>query len=142
MSDKDCSSKKARSARAEEECTSDAEERARGRARAEALRVEQNLELVEKMIHRVRELFPGCPPKEAQKIAFHTTVRGSGRVGRTSAGRALDKEALRFAVIAAVRHNHTDYDELLAQGLERAAARESVREGIEAILEKWRSLKE
>ena len=63
-------------------------------------------------------------------------------MGRTSAGRALDKEALRFAVIAAVRHNHTEYDELLTQGLEQAVARENVREGLETILENWRSPEE
>jgi hypothetical protein len=47
-------------------------------------------------------------------IAKHTAVGGSGRVGRTEAGRALKENALTAAVIAAVRHNHTEYDELLA----------------------------
>ena len=42
-----------------------------------------------------------------------------------------------LAVIAAVRHNHTDYDELLMQGAGRAHARQTVREQIEELVEKW-----
>lgn len=123
--------------KAEEECTSDAEERARERARAAVLRQEQDQELVEKMTRRIQELFPRCPQEEARKIAAHTAVRRSGRVGRTAPGRALDEQALKLAVIAAVRHKHTDYDDLLAQGAERTAARERVRDRLKAVLQQW-----
>ena len=54
-------------------------------------------------------------PKKTQLIAAHASVRGSGRVGRTAAGRALDEEAVRAAVIAAIRHRHTAYDRMLMQ---------------------------
>lgn len=46
-------------------------------------------------------------------------MRGSGRVGRTAAGRSLDEEALTAAAIASVRHKHTKYDLLLMTGVSR-----------------------
>ncbi len=58
-------------------------------------------------------LFPGCPPDEAAAIAEHTARRGSGRIGPDRGGPTAGEQALTLAVIAAVRHNHTDYDELL-----------------------------
>lgn len=90
------------------------------------------------MTQKIQQLFPRISPEEAHRIASHTARRGSGRVGRSAAGRALDDEALRLAVIATVRHNHTDYDELLAGGLERATARAHVRDKVETVLENWR----
>jgi hypothetical protein len=71
-------------------------------------------------------------------IAAHTSVRGSGRVGRTAAGRALDGEALHAAVIAAIRHRHTSYDRLLMQGWDRMDARDAVRDDIDRVLDQWR----
>jgi len=53
-------------------------------------------------------------------------------------GRKLDEQALTLAVAAAVRHNHTEYDELLANGLDRAAARHRVVDKVEEILKQWR----
>jgi len=44
-------------------------------------------------------------------MAAHTTASGSGRVG--CAGKALDERATTAEAIAAVRHTHTRYDELL-----------------------------
>ena len=49
-------------------------------------------------------------------ITEHAAGRGSGLVGRSEAGRNLDKKALTLAVGVAVRHNHNLYDELLASG--------------------------
>jgi hypothetical protein len=46
---------------------------------------------------------------------------------------------LTLAVAAAVRHNHTDYDELLANGMDRATARQQVADKVEAILAMWRT---
>ena len=42
------------------------------------------------------------------------------------------------AVIAAIRHNRTNYDELLAAGVGRADARDRVADRVRAILERWR----
>lgn len=123
--------------RAEEECQADAEQRAERCRQADVRRREQDHDLVARMTQAILDLFPSCPPKEAQAIATHTAVRGSGRVGRTSAGRALQSDALTAAVIAAIRHNHTRYDQLLMRGWNRNDARDAVRDAIERIIESW-----
>jgi hypothetical protein len=42
-------------------------------------------------------------------------------------------------VIAAVRHDDTNYDELLMSGVPRTAARNQVRGAIDRILAEWRA---
>ena len=123
--------------KAEEECLSDEDLRARRRERDALRRSAEDQELVERMAERIRGLFPACPAEEARAIASHTAVRGSGRVGRSAAGRALEDDALTAAVIAYVRHNHTNYDELLMQGMDRTSARGLVRERIDEVLSAW-----
>ncbi len=124
--------------RAEQECLADADERRAKRELAEAYRDKQDQILAMRMAESIRQMFPGCPIEEARAIARHTSVRGSGRVGRTAAGRALEDEALRAAVIAAVRHRHTKYDRLLMRGVDRMEARDVVRDQIDCVLESWR----
>ncbi len=80
---------------------------------------------------------PGCPAEEVRRIAERTGLRGSGHVGRSAAGRALDAAAVDLAVIAHVWHVHTPYDELLMRGTERLDARTLVREKIDAVLAVW-----
>jgi hypothetical protein len=89
------------------------------------------------MTEQLLRLFPGCPPEEAHLIARHTAERGSGRVGRTAAGQSLEPDALTAAVAAAIRHNRTNYDSLLAAGLDRAHARGQVADRVQAILASW-----
>jgi hypothetical protein len=125
--------------RAEEECLADEELRDRRRERDAERREVEDARLVERMTERILVLYPGCPAKEARAIAEHTAARGSGRVGRSEAGRALEDEALRLAVIASVRHRHTGYDEMLMQGVDRLDARQRVRAEIEDALEEWSS---
>ncbi len=122
---------------AEEECLSDAELRARRREQDALSRLDEDEELIRLMVDKIRNMFPGCPPSEAQAIARHTAVRGSGRVGRSAAGRALDEDAMRMAVIASIRHHHTNYDEFLMQGMDRTSARHEVQEEIEEVLRAW-----
>lgn len=50
----------------------------------------------------------------------------------------LRKPALTAAVTAAIRHIHTDYDSLLARGINRDVARERVIDRVQAILARWR----
>ena len=126
--------------KAEEECLADADLRAARQARDAERRQFEDVELAERMAERIRELYPGCPPEEARGIAAHTAVRGSGRVGRSAAGRALDDHALALAVAAWVRHRHTRYDELLMSGQERAAARSAIREEMDSVLDRWGKL--
>lgn len=123
--------------KAESECTEDAGERAEARERAAKQRARQDVELVEQMTRRILELFPRCPPREAHAIAAHTATRGSGRVGRSEAGRNLEERALFAAVAAAIRHQRTNYDELLASGAARDDARRRVGEKVQDILDAW-----
>jgi hypothetical protein len=124
-------------ARAEEECLADAPERAAQREKSAERRQEEDAEFVTTLTEAISQKYPGCPSAEAKAIARHTALRGSGRVGRSAAGRALDEEALTLAVVAHVRHSHTRYDELLMAGTDRAEARLQVREQIDRVLEKW-----
>ena len=68
------------------------------------------------------------------RVARHTALRGSGRVGRSAAGRALDSEALTLAVAASIRHQDTGYDDLLMSGVPRDEARDQIRPAIDRIL--------
>jgi hypothetical protein len=124
---------------AERECEADAPERAAQREAATGRRVEQDRKLAASMTAAIRELFPGCSPREAASIGAHTTVRSSGRVGRTAAGQSLDPAAITAAAVAAVRHKHTRYDELLMAGVPRFEARAAIRHDLEAVLERWRA---
>jgi hypothetical protein len=124
--------------KAEQECTEDAEDRAAARARAAERRHDEDRALAARMADQIRALFPGCPSAEASAVAEHSAQRGSGRVGRTAAGRKLDDQALSLAVIAAVRHRHTNYDHLLAEGVDRATARHRVADQVEEMLAQWR----
>ena len=45
--------------------------------------------------------------------------------------------AIRAAVVAHVRHVHTQYDELLMGGTARQDARDQVRAKIDAVLAQW-----
>jgi hypothetical protein len=122
--------------KAEQECLEDSGERASARVRAAARRREDDRRLTIQMAKKITVLFPGCPTPEA--IAEHTARRGSGRVGRTEAGRNLREDALTAAVVAAIRHQHTGYDELLARGVDRETARRKVQDKIDKVLEQWR----
>ena len=124
--------------RAEQERSLDADERAKTRAIGALRRKEQDCALIARMTEKIGMLFPRCPPKKAAAIAAHTAARGSGRVGRTAASRNLEERALAAAVAAAVRHEHTEYDALLAAGVERDLARQQVADQVRAILAAWR----
>jgi hypothetical protein len=124
---------------AEGECLGDNELRALRRERDAERRAEQDQNLVADMAREISRLFPGCPPAEARTIAEHTARRGSGRVGRTAAGRSLETEALTLAVAAHIRHRHTRYDRLLMIGYYRNQARASIRDEADRVLESWRN---
>ena len=124
--------------RAEQQCLADEESRARRRDRDAERRAGEDLELQARIAVEIGKLFPDCPPGRAEAIARHAAQRGSGRVGRTAAGRALDPQALELAVLASVRHQDTGYDELLMSGVDRASARDHVRDQVNAVLDEWR----
>jgi hypothetical protein len=123
---------------AERDCLADADARARQRERAAVRREAEDAEFQDRMAREIERLYPGCPGERAEAIARHAGRRGSGRVGRSAAGRALDPEAITLAVTASVRHEDTPYDALLMAGTGRAGARDEVRTEVERILERWR----
>lgn len=108
----------------------------RGPRRARAEREEQDY--FARFVARILDLFPGCPRREAEAIARRACEKHSGRVGRSRAAKAFDKEAVTLAVRAHVRQRHTRYDDLLAQGLEPFEARPRVAGEIEERLTWWR----
>jgi len=124
--------------RAEQECLSDAEARARRRERDEARRADEDMRFQAEFAAAIQKLFPRCPPSRAGAMERHAAMRGSGRIGRSAAGRAIDPDAVRLAVAASVRHVATDYDELLMSGVDRETARRRVRERVEDVLRAWR----
>ena len=124
--------------RAERECLSDAEARARRRERDQVRRADKDVRFQDEFAAAIREAFPGCPAGRADAIARHAATRGSGRVGRSAAGRALDPDAVWLAVAASVRHVDTDYDNLLMSGVDRETARDQVRDRVDDILSAWR----
>src|SRR5215472_2832273 len=125
---------------AEEQCMSDEDARMRRRERDRVRRASSDEEFQSRLADEITRLFPGCPPERAAAIARHTGSRGSGRVGRSAAGRALGENAITLAVAASVRHEDTSYDALLMSGLPRDAARDQVRPASDRVLAAWRAL--
>jgi len=123
--------------RAEEECLADADLRERRRERAAKVRETQEQAYLAEVTQTIRAAFPGCPPKEVARIAEWTCEKHSGRVGRSAAAKSLDPQALRLAVIARIRHEHTRYDELLMQHGDRSLARAEVHAEINEVLQRW-----
>jgi hypothetical protein len=119
---------------AAQECLSDADVRARRRTREQSRRADQDVQFCGEFAAAIREQFPGCPVDRAEAIALHAAARGSGRVGRSAAGRALDRDAVLLAVVASVRHVDTDYDDLLMSGVDRESARARVHSRVEAVV--------
>jgi hypothetical protein len=107
------------------------------RVREGERRVEEDDELQAQAAREILRLYPGCPKDRAEEISRHAFTRGSGRVGRTAAGRELDRGALTLAV-AAVRHVDTPYDELLMAGIDRLEARARVRPEVDLVIAAWR----
>lgn len=123
---------------AEQQCLADEEARARRRERDTERRVAEDADLRERFAAEIVRLFPGCPAPRAEAIARHAATRGSGRIGRSAAGRAANAGAVELAMIASVRHQDTAYDELLMAGIDRARARERVRDQVDRTLDRWR----
>lgn len=93
---------------------------------------------------KILERFPGCPLAEAESIARHSCEIGSGRVGRSQ----VAENSVYAAVVAHIRHEHTDYDEWLEQRTQgwmksrdrqeiRFEARDRVQAKINEVLRQW-----
>jgi hypothetical protein len=123
--------------RAEEESLADADLRARRQELAAERRLVEDREFVEEFARAIRAQYPRCPAREATQIAEHACRKYSGRVGRTAAAKEFNEAAIRLAVIAHIRHVHTNYDKLLARSDDRETARARVRSEVSAILDDW-----
>jgi hypothetical protein len=124
---------------AEQECLADSEARERRREREAVRREELDQQYIERFAQEVRKRFPGCPPGREMVIAEHACQKYSGRVGRSAAAKEFSEEAIWLAVTAHIRHAETDYDKLLAQGIERWEARQSVAGAVQDVVERWSS---
>ncbi len=124
--------------RAEKECLGDEERRLIARARAALSREQAESRYVTQFAEKILALYPGCPLSEAQDIATHACLKYSGRVGRSAAAKQFNEEAIDLAVKAHVRHTHTQYDRLLAQGIERRDARSAVADAVSDVVNRWR----
>ncbi|MGY4736831.1 DUF2293 domain-containing protein [Streptomyces sp. ATMOS53] len=124
-------------ARAEERCLVDAEARRRRRVRDARRRAARDEQFAETFAAEILRLFPRCPGERAHGIAAHASLRGSGRVGRSAAGRALSEGAVVSAVVASVRHLDTPYDRLLMSGVPRHEARRRIAGEVEGRLREW-----
>src|SRR5262252_240602 len=124
--------------RVQQECLSDEEQRRIARERAASAREREDQRYIEQFASAIQSSYPACPGLEALAIARHACQKHSGRVGRSAAAKALDVEAVDLAVRAHVRHTHSEYDRLLANGLERLDARSAVADKVTMIMERWR----
>ena len=125
--------------RAEAECLSDADRRERQCARRASREAELDREYVDAFAAGIRENFPGCSSGGARRIAEHACRKYSGRVGRSAAAKRFETGAIRMAVAASVRHDFTNYDELLLEGYDRDEARALIRDRVEEVLDAWRA---
>jgi hypothetical protein len=78
----------------------------------------------------LRHLAPNVPPHEFGAVTDHA-------LDSESLASAAPEEAAWLSLVAYVRHVFTDYDELLAQGYDRASARHFVAGEMEAVLREW-----
>jgi len=123
--------------RAESECLADADARARRRERETERRTRIDEGYVRRFAAEIRKLHPSAPAGVEEKIARHACLVNSGRVGRSAGARSFEPRFVELAVGAWVRHRETDYDALLAAGLERDEARDRVGPRVREILRAW-----
>ncbi len=122
---------------AERECLADEDARALARERAAERRKRLDAEYVRKFAEQVREHYPNCPPSEEHVIAERACEKYSGRVGRSESAKRFDPGMIDLAVWAHIRHQYTEYDMLLAEGLPREEARNRVAAEVDSIIVRW-----
>jgi hypothetical protein len=122
---------------AKKACEADAARREKQRERRGARAEAADQAFVARFAEKILELYPGCPRAEAEAIARHACQKHSGRVGRSAAAKAFDERAIRLAVRAHIRHQHTKYDELVFEGLQPAEARMEVADRIQEVYYRW-----
>jgi hypothetical protein len=79
--------------------------------------------------------FPNIPDDEKEIVLKHGFRKYSGRVGRTGQ-LPMSKKAM-LAVIAHIRHKHTNYDKLMDDGMKREEARKEIAKKTQEVLRGW-----
>jgi hypothetical protein len=79
--------------------------------------------------------FPKISSGEKEMVLKHGFRKLSGRVGRT--GTIPMAKKVLFAVIAHIRHEHTDYDQMMDKGINREDARRRIAKDMQGVLRLW-----
>jgi hypothetical protein len=78
----------------------------------------------------LRRLAPKIPPHEFGAVVDHALDSAGLR-------HAAPEEAAWLSLVSYIRHQFTDYDDLLAQSYDQESARHFVADEIEAVLAEW-----
>ena len=122
--------------KAEEELLSASELTAQRKQRAEMDRMDEDQKLAQDILPKLLEMFPQCPPKDAQEIARQGSEYIYRLVKRNEAGEP-NEEDIRTLLTRHARHHYTTYNDLLMQGMDRASARAAVSQQLQEVLERW-----
>ncbi|KAL5411679.1 hypothetical protein PMIN03_004718 [Paraphaeosphaeria minitans] len=79
--------------------------------------------------------FSKIPEQDRELVLKHGFKKHSGRVGRTNLI-PLARKVL-YAVVAHIRHRHTNYDTLLDGGMSRDAAKKTIKKKLQETLRRW-----
>ncbi|KAK3334051.1 hypothetical protein B0T19DRAFT_419968 [Cercophora scortea] len=111
-----------------------AAEQASASTRASAVK-KRDATIEETFERAILELYPRVPPHEIPRILKHALKKNSRRVGRTV---KMDLEyKVRLAVKAHIRHNYTNYETWLKEGVGKSVAREKAWEQLCEIARAW-----
>lgn len=124
---------------AQASCAMDEDQRAITREKSRARAAVQDQLYIQAFADALRREFPSMPAEREYAIARHACEKHSGRVGRTAAAKQFDREMMTVAVIAHIRHLHTDYDYMLDGGVRKRDARDEIRRDVQKILTSWRT---
>jgi hypothetical protein len=87
----------------------------------------------EKFSALIQKRFPKMPENDVLTCAEFTTEIGSGRVGRSTTA----EDPILAAVVAYIRHQYTNYEDLLEEGLGREESRRIVSTKIQNKVDQW-----
>ena len=126
--------------KAEIECLDDFELREVRKIRSAERRKIIDKQYVQDFADVIKLYFPKCPKGINKKIAEHACKKYSGRVGRSANAKEFDKESVKLAVIAHIRHTKTNYDSLLMNGYSKKEARSAIQSTLENVLRNWENM--
>jgi hypothetical protein len=92
---------------------------------------------ISKTTAEIKAQFPKMPATERDLVLKHGFKKHSRRVGRI--GTLTLQAKVRLAVVAHIRHKHTDYEALLRAGMPREAARVTISKTIDSVMREWGS---